>query len=454
MLFNFLRPDPLLLDQVEHIRAFRNTVRLVQDKPSRTFTRRLKAAGSMLWKVLKAVAHIRYAFAPVRQHDWILAYDGKRIRPAEGESGHGFLTRVCKTNRPQPLPELIGLNANERLVLVDIAQLFGKTANSFGTLAFLLSLAGPIGILRLAWQIMIGLLATRSPGAALFYGALDMVRHRSILTQRGIWMTTTTTWLAEILRVGLSAARSDFEIVEVLHGATTKNTQPYFQWLHEQALATPLYVNLIAGLPRFYPQSTHLLTDAEGEIACNIRLWQGIKGDTLTVSREKLRLAGIAVIGGASTDTDYSTSSYFLKEKQLVRALRDRLTNPILYCVHPKHDAVQQKRLLGQIEGLGVTLATKSTQSETLEARVVVGGLSTSLIEAALLGRPAFAYEDFGTLFIPEIACLVQYNSNIDVLADQVAQTMNGIGDVTEREDFELVSKLVKERYGLQLQLV
>lgn len=454
MLFNFLRPDPLLLDQVEHIRAFQNIVRLIRDKPSKTLSRRLKAAGSMLWRALKAITHVRHAFTPIHPHDWIVAYDGKRICPVVEESGHSFLTRVCKTNRPQPLPELVGLRPDERLVLVDISMLFGKDAKNFGTLAFLLSLSGPMGLFRLAWQIMVGLLATRSLGAALFYGALDMVRQRSVLTRRGLLMTTSTTWLAEILRAGLSAARRDFEIVEVLHGATTKNTQPYFQWLHEQALAKPVYVNLIADLPRFYPQSTHLLTDAEGEIACNIRLWQGLEGNTVTVSAEKLSQASVVFIGGASVDVDYSVSSYFQKEKHLICALRDRLTGPIRYCVHPRHDTKQQKRLVRHVEELGIEAATKSTQSETLEARVVVGGLSTSLVEAALLGKPTFSFEDMGTLFIPEIACMVQYDSDIQVLVDKISDVMNHITNATERDELESVSTLAKKRYGLQLKLI
>ena len=455
MPFGFLRPDPALLDQVVNIQFLRVATRNVRDPSSAVPRRSLKSLWAGLGKALTAVAHLRYAFtSPIRAHDWIMAFDGKRGRPAPAEAPYAYLTRVCQTNRPTSLPPLIGMEENDRIILIDMACLFGKSAESYGSLAFLCSLAGPWGLWRLALKMLVGLIATRRPSAAIVYATLDMVRHRANLTRRGLLMTTSSTWLIEALRAGLLAARSDLKVIEVLHGASTTTVADYFVWVHDQAVGTPVYVNLIADLPRFVPQNTHLLTDAEGEIACNIRLWQGRTDKLVTIPQDQFTTPAVLMIGGGSMDASYEASSYFAKEVALIQALRDRVACPIRYCVHPMHTADLQARLITRMEALGCVTAHLSAPDEILAARVVVGGFSTALVEAALLGRKTFAYEDLGALFIPEIAQMITYNSDFDALADKIAQVSEKMPLQSHESDFQTVSDFARKRYGLELKLV
>lgn len=455
MPFGFFRHDPALLAQVVNIQSLRKTVGLVRDSSSTVYGQSLKSLWAGMGKALTAVAHVRYAFtSPIRAHDWIMAFDGKRGRPVPEEAPYTYLTRVCQTNRPTSLPHLIGMEENDRIILIDMANLFSKNAESYGSLAFLCRLAGPWGLWRLAHKILVGLIATRRPSSAIIYATLDMVRHRAHLTRRGLLMTTSSTWLIEALRAGLLAARSDVKVIEVLHGASTTTVSDYFRWVHDQAAGTPVYVNLIADLPRFAPQNTHLLTDEEGEIACNIRLWQDRTDKLVTIPRDQFTTPAVLMIGGGSMDVNYESSSYFAKEIALIQALRDRVSCPIRYCVHPMHTAALQARLITRMEVLGCVTAQLSAPDEILAARVVVGGFSTALVEAALLGRKTFAYEDLGALFIPEIAQMITYNSDFNALAAKIAQVAEKMPLHSYESDFQTVSDLARKRYGLELKLV
>lgn len=449
-----IAPKTDLLDEVTNICKFRATVSLIRDTSSAGPLRSVSAFLAKAKRLLKAVANIRFCFTPIPTHDWIIAYDGMRTTPVVNESGYAFITRTCKTNRDAPLPELLGLSPDDRYVLIDISKSNGYSGNNHTTLSFLFSLAGPLGLCRLMWQMAIGFHATRSAEEAFIYSALELVKARHKKTEKGLWLTTSTTWLAEVLRVALTGIRQDVEIVELLHGATSKNTAPYFEWVHSRALAVPVYVNLIADLPRFYPQNEHLLSDDDGEIACNMRLWHENPDGVLTISRAKMLEPAIAFIGGTSTDSNYSSSSFFAKELQMISELRKLTDCPIRYCIHPKHLPDQVACVHAKLKTQKVTIANRSTQAETIEARIVVGGFSTSLIEAALLGRTPFAYENLGELFIPEIANLVYFNENMQSLALQAYHAIEAEKSVSIDESLTTVSHLARKRYGLRLRPV
>lgn len=446
-----IKPDAKLLEQVRNIREFRTTVSMVRDMSERDIKHALRSVFTKMKHLLRLASDLRYCLKPVGEHDWIIAYDEMRTKPNHNETGFDFLTRICQTNRDTPLTEILKLKSEDSLLLIDISRLHGRSGHSDGTLCFLFRLAGPAGLMRIFFQAIIGLLSTRNPEGAFLYAALDMVKKQQALTKRGLWLTTSTTWLAEVLRVGLSDARADIEIVEVLHGATTKNVAPYFDWLHHQSKAQIVYVNLIAGMPRFPIQCTHLLTDNDGEIACNIRLWQENPEGVLIISPKKMHQLSIAVIGGTSTDADYSESSYFTKELLMVAALQKKTDCIIRYCVHPKHRSFQKDKIFSRMKEAGIEIAKRATQAEIIEARIVVGGLSTSLIEAALLGRPTFAFENLGDLFIPEIAELVYYSQDIDLLAVKVSQVANADQRIPMDTVVNTASELALKRYGLRL---
>ncbi|QXT39390.1 hypothetical protein [Gymnodinialimonas ceratoperidinii] len=449
-----LQPDPTLLSQTANILFLLQTTRKVRDMAAPTRGRSWRRLRRALAHGVRAACHVRYAFtARVRAHDWIVAFDGKRARPLPGESPHQHLTRVCRTNRPQSLPSLIGIKETSRIHQVDMSRRFGHTDESYGALAFLCGLAGPAGLARLASQALIGYATTRDPQAAVIYAGLDLVERRHLLTQCGFLTTTSSTWLTEVLRTGFLTARPDIDVVEVLHGASTVTIAPYFARLHELSRATPIYVNLIADLPRFAPQSDHLLTDEDGEIACNIRLWQDRKGRDVAIPRNLFETPAIAFIGGASNDPDYAASSYFAKEIALLKALRRRLSLPIRYCVHPAHGPDLQARLIGRVRALGAQTTGLSTQDDILAARITVGGFSTSLVEAALLGREVFAYEDMGALFVPEIAAMLTFTPDIEALADNIAEACAAVSATSPEDDFNLVSALARRRYGLEMRL-
>lgn len=447
-----LRPDPTLLSQTANIQFLLRTTGNVRDAEGRNRPRPWRAPIRRVAQMLRAASHVRYAFtARVREHDWIVAFDGKRARPLPGESPHAHLARVCRTNRPKPLPALIGIDESSRIHLVDMSRRFGCTDESYGALAFLCGLAGPFGLVRLAAQALIGFAATRDPRASLIHAGLDLVRRRHPLTARGFLTTTSSTVLTEVLRNGYLAARPDIEVVEVLHGASTEAIAPYFARLHDHARAAPVYVNLIADLPRFAPQCDHLLVDDEGEIACNIRLWQNRDGRDVALPRCLFEIPAIALVGGASSDPDYGQSTYFAKELALLKALRRRTALPIRYCVHPAHGPELQARLISRVRSLGAQTTGLSTQDDIFAARIVVGGFSTSLVEAALLGREVFAYEDMGALFVPEIAGLLSYSPDIERLADRIAEACTTASPTSPEDDFDRVSALARRRYGLEL---
>lgn len=440
------------LEKTRKIQEFRAIVKLVQDENKRKglFQRALASIARirLFWVV---VSLTRYVFKPISSNDWIIVFDGGRVCRRDTETNFEFLERIGRTNRSVRLPELVGITKKSNILAVDMAQATKCKNGTYATLPFLFAITGIRGLSHLFIDFIVGLCRTKSVQSALLYSTLRLISKRSHIASTGLLLTTSVSWLAEALRVGLSSARDDLRIFEVLHGAGTKNTAAYFQWVHEQSLASIDYINLIADLPRYEPLKGNMVTDQYGEISCNLRLWQGSKNNLVKQHKEISKQHSILFIGGASTDLDYSESSFFQKELEMVEALTSRSIGPIFYAPHPVHNSIVLSKMLENL-ALHNVIATDSTTLELiLGASLVVGGLSTSLIEAALLGVPSFAYENFEELFIVEIAGLMTWDLDPDLLATKIESTYSHVSKKSKAKQISDIATNAAQRCGIEL---
>ncbi|MBY4893453.1 hypothetical protein KUL25_11825 [Rhodobacteraceae bacterium N5(2021)] len=442
------------LAQAREIQAFRDVVTGFSDPNA--LVKRAPFAAHLLARI-RLLGHLlvqlRFLFSVVGPHEWIVVFDGGRIRPEPGETTYAFVERVGRTNRPQRIPELCGMSPTDRFVLVDVSRSTGKIADAYGTVSFLLALTGVSWLPRLIWDVLQGLRTLGNPKSAVIFATLRMIERRHEWTKCGLLMFTSVTWIAEALRTGLGTAREDLRLVEILHGAGTANTGPYFEWLHTQTCAQITYVNLIADLPRYPPLDAHMMEDRDGEIACNVRLWQTVTEEPLCLASSKSDVHLIAFIGGASHDADYAATVYAVKEQQMIAAIRARCPDPIVYCPHPQHGPAQLSALLGRLQPYGVQVSETATLESMLGASVVVGGLSTSLLEAALLDIPSFAFEDLRAYFIQPTADLVTWSEDFDVLADKLAAALAEAKTKPRSARLQTTASWCEKRYGLEVRL-
>lgn len=440
------------IEKTRNIQDFRAIVSLIKDTPARISPRkRLQRLIHKIPAALRALACVRFAFKPINRHQWCVVFDSGRAPKANDETNFDFLYRIGRTNRPDRLPGLLNITSGDQLVAVDMAHTTSAKNGTYGTLPFLFATAGPLGTLRLIWDVGRGGLALKSSKAALIYAGLQLTARRAQKTETGLLMTTSVSWLAEVLRVGLSFERADLDIVEVLHGAGSKNTGPYFQWVHDQAQTPTRYINLIADLPRYAPLKDHMVQDELGEISCNIRLWQGRSDAKVIVPQAVSERHSIVFVGGASIDPNYAKSSYFQKEMNMLQMLQDYGLGPIFYAPHPIHNPKTLDQMLPMIRDLGATIQTETTLELILGASIVVGGLSTSLIEAALLDVPSFAYEDFATLFVPKTADLVTWNTDMAIVADAIATAYQAVTAIDKKTQMAHTADQATQRCGLHV---
>lgn len=442
------RHTDTVLAAARKIQQFRTIVSLVKDAPQRpSISQRLRTLARKVGPLLRAVGQLRFALRPLGPKAWWMVIDSSRMAPGPDETAAQFLDRIGRTNRAASLRDV--LNISDDVQIIDVARSFGVSNGAMGTLPFVFALAGPGGTVTLLRDIWTEKQALGSTQAAVIYAALRLVQRRADQCSTGFLMFTTVTWLAEALRVGLAQARADIDIVEVLHGAGTKNTAPYFEWVHEIALGTPRYVNLIADLPRYAPLKHHMVCDTQGEIACNARFWQDRCDKTFPVA--KTDTPPVIFVGGASSDPDYTDSSYFQKELSMMRALHAHGLGPIHYSLHPVHRGDIQAKLVAAVTATGAQIGKGTTLGLIVGAKAVVGGLSTSLIEAGLLGIPSFAYEDFTALFVSEIGDFVHSDTDQDALARAVAAALSANQNTSPHAQMDHVAELAYQRFGLQL---
>lgn len=439
------------VEKTREIQKLRRTISLVSDAPQplplhKSFTSALRRGVA----VFRALACIRFALSRPIRMDWCVVFDGGRSPKKQTESEYDFLDRIGRTNRSKNLPSLLSINSNNTIVLVDMAQTATCKNGAYGTLPFLFALSGLNGVPKLMANLLGGMVLFRSPQSALIFAALKMIESRSENFQNGLLMTTSISWLAEVLRVGLSGARpAPFGVVEVLHGAGSKNTSEYFHWVHGVSCASMSYINLIADLPRYAPLDQHLLRDEQGEIASNIRLWQGLEGRAIETSWKNFLEHNVVFVGGMSINDDYSKTSFFKKELDLIKALSLRGIN-VSYCIHPVHKGEVADTVLNHVAQSGGIPFEGTTLEALIAASVVVGGLSTSLLEAALLGNPTFAYEDMGEIFIAEIAEMVVWDTDIIQLSGQIEQEFSKVSDVPKSDILEVRKNFCQTRFGLK----
>lgn len=440
------------IEKTRQIQDFRAIVSLIKDTPARVSLRtQLQGLLQKIPQALRALACVRFAFLPVKQHQWCLVFDSGRAPKALDETTYDFLYRIGRTNRTDRLPDLLNITSSDNIVAVDVTQTTSARNGAYGTLPFLFAAAGPLGTPGLIWDVTRGGLALKSTKAALIYAGLRLIARRAQKTETGLLMTTSVSWLAEVLRVGLSSTRPDLDIVEVLHGAGSRNTEPYFQWVHDQAQTPTRYINLIADLPRYAPLKDHMVQDELGEISCNIRLWQGRGDAKATVPAAVSENHSIVFVGGASIDPNYATSSYFQKELDMLQLLNEHGLHPVFYAPHPIHSPETLDQMLPKIRDLDATIQTETTFELILGASIVVGGLSTSLIEAALLDVPSFAYENFAALFVPKTAELVTWNTDMAVLVGAIATTYQAVRAIDKATQMAHTADQASRRCGLHV---
>lgn len=440
------------IEKTRKIQEFRAIVSLIKDNPApRSFRTLVKELVKKIPVILKALGCLRFVFMPIHHHQWCIIFDSGRALKDSAETTYDFVYRIGRTNRQVRLPDLLNISPDDQIVAVDMAQTTSAKYGTYGTLPFLFAIAGLGGALRMTCDIIWGTVMLKSPMGALIYASLRLMSRRASKIENGLLITTSVSWLAEVLRVVLSYERADLNIVEVLHGAGSQNTGQYFQWVHDQARTPTNYINLIADLPRYAPLKSHMLRDELGEISCNIRLWQGRSDPKVTIPKAVSECHSIVFVGGASIDPNYAKSSYFNKELDMLQILQNHRVGPVFYAPHPIHSANILQQMLPKVSHFGATVQRETTLELILGASIVVGGLSTSLIEAALLDVPSFAYEDFAMLFVPETAELITWNTDKHILARAIAESYRDVLTIDKKDQIAKTAYLASRRCGIDV---
>lgn len=379
---------------------------------------------------------------------WLVLFSPARTPKAAGESDLEFFTRIARSNRDQALPSILGLEPPEHYLCLEVRAGLEMSSAKPSVLDYALAQIGPSDAARLVF----GVLLARNARIHLLAFILDLLTAGMRSHQTRVVMFTSNSMFAELLR--LAACRSETGMcVEVLHGIASVAMKEYYDFLNREALGRLTYVNLIAGLVHFPSIERHLLRDATGEVAVNCHIWSRVGPDkTLHLPGPLVDQAPLAIVGGTSSAPNYFETRYFESECALMRIARQVMPDrAIVYCPHPANGRTDE--LDRRLEELGVAASNLPTFSMVFCAGAVVGAYSTSLFEAALLGKRVFLLPFDRSMLMPELLDGIACGSSAQSLEQDFRAFAATLGSSDDGGGASRLASASQQALGLRLEI-
>ena len=133
------------------------------------------------------------------------------------------------------------------------------------------------------------------------------------------------------------------------------------------------------------------------------------------------------------------------------KARRQVPDRTILYCPHPANTVTEG--LVRRLADNRVTVSTLPTFSMLFCAGAVVGTYSTSLFEAALLGKRVFLLPFDHTILMPELLEGIDFARSVETLEADFSRFAATLGVTLEPRAIEKTAALSAERLGLLLKV-
>lgn len=380
---------------------------------------------------------------------WLVLFSPSRTTRLAGETDHAFLSRITRSNRAEPLPHLLGAGPEADLLCLEVRPGLDTATPSNSVLDYVLAQFGILDGIRL----LLGALASGSDlGAVIAAAVIDRLRETQSRHGTHLIMLTSNSMLAELIRLA-ACQTANGGSTEVLHGIASVGMAPYYDFIEEHSGGTLRYVNLISGLVHFPSIQRHLLRDAGGEVAVNCHIWSRIGSDaTLRLSRGLVAQQPLVIVGGTSSANDYFGTHFFEGEYRLMEMARRQVPGrATVYCPHPANKVTDG--LVRRLADQGVTVSTLPTFSMLFCAGAVVGTYSTSLFEAALLGKRVFLLPFDHSMLMPELIEGVDFGRSIETLESDFLRFAATLGDTLESGIIDKTVALCAERLGLILKV-
>jgi hypothetical protein len=412
---------------------------------------------SRLMNGLRAVTNLALRWVHARRaprlrvsHDWLVLFSPSRTPMDAEETDHAFLSRICRTNRPRDLPELIGIKRKSSVLCLEVGAGLDFTGTKPSVLDYILAQISFTD----AIQLLLAFLQKPAAKADLVAARIiDLVQQSLNRQPSNVVLLTSNSMLAEFVR--LAAMRTSAGLLtEVLHGIASTSMQAYYDFIEANALAKLQYVNLIAELVHFPSIERHMLRDDKGEIATNCHIWSRVGPDkTLCIPHALVDQQPVVIVGGTSSAKDYFQTSFFESECRLMSIARQLLPHhAIVYCPHPANNA-DDDGLLGQLHRHTATLSELPTFSMLFCADAVVGTYSTSLFEAALLGKRVFLLPFDHTMVMSELLQDVVLGRTPETLESDFAEFISTLGKSDQGSEIPKCVSASSERLGLALKV-
>ena len=383
---------------------------------------------------------------------WIVLYAPSRTPKGAGEDGRTFVRRVGRTNRPEGLAELFDISEDSEIVTLQVRAGLdpGDGPSDPGVVEFLFAVFGTREIAEFSFAFVRGLWDRQRPAFAILVAALSAMESRFRRHPNDFLLITSNSTLVELLRLAVIRVEA-CKCVEVLHGIASVGMEAYYDFIESQARARLVYVNLIAGLVHFQSIQRHLLVDETGEVAANCQLWSTIpRGKSICLPSRLVRERPLVIVGGTAADPSYFASPFFDAEVRLMAILRAmRPEAAICYCPHPANDR-EDPRMLAAVNAHGVEVAREPTILVLLGARAVCGRFSTSLFEAALLGKAVFLLPFDHGMLLPELLALAHVSCREDDLEREVGEFLK---ITCHQDDLLPVQRVSMRVLGLEVRL-
>lgn len=413
-------------------------------------TTRLGELALTAWRLVTRWVWARGNTALRDESRWLVLFSPSRTPRLEGETDYAFFGRIARTNRDLALPQLLGIEPGASVQLLEVRPglATGPAVTALDYLLAQLSLRDVGGL------VVRAVTAPSRITAAVSAQIIELLAQRLERSSTNVVMLTSNSMLAEFIR--LAACRvSRALLIEVLHGIASTGMKPYYDFIEASAPGKLRYVNLISGLAHFPSIERHLLQDSEGEIAVNCHIWSRVgPSKMLRLPRELAEQEPLVIVGGTSSAKNYYQTQFFVSECELMTLARQQMPQRrIIYCPHPANP-VKNPELVAGLSANAVDLSGLPTFSMLFCATAVVGTYSTSLFEAALLGKRVFLLPFDHSLLMEELLSAVDYAHSAETLEADFRAFVTSLSESPQLAATQRAAAASIERLGLALDLI
>ena len=372
-------------------------------------------------------------------------YDSTRTPRNQGFSDKDFLRVLSQNNVKQSYETIFSVSSNDNICVFDINNISeNNLARAVG------QLLGWKSSLKILMVMILKVLRRQSVRQSLFSLLTLYLQKEFSNRPRTILLFTSNSFLIEVTRCAALNAKGT-RVVEILHGISFSGLDHYYAKLAKSCVNKPEYVNLMAGLFQPTSLSHYMRYFGDKEVAINARFnaQQSSQGG-INIHTSLLKSPFILIAGSSSHYPNYYETPFFEQEMHIIEHIQKALPDiTILYSPHPANKPVEAT-FQQRIKGSSILLNPYPTTISLFFANAVIGTFSSSLFEAAAIGKPCLMLPyDVSKLCDGQLddICIISNPSEIETaLADWLAIHDKAIN---QRLNLEVVSKTAFDVCGV-----